>query len=108
MLEFVIPTIKQYLGISQEDTSFDMNIIMCVNSALSTLADIGLKEVEDVVLIDTSMTWDDLLGGRTDIEYAKIYIALKTKQLFDPPTSAAAIEALKQQLAEYEFRISTK
>ena len=108
MLEFVIPTIKQYLGISQEDTSFDMNIIMCVNSALSTLSVIGLKEVEDVVLIDTSMTWDDLLGGRTDIEYAKIYIALKTKQLFDPPTSAAAIEALKQQLAEYEFRISTK
>jgi hypothetical protein len=81
---------------------------MCVNSALSTLSDIGLREVEDVVLIDTSMTWDDLLGGRTDIEYAKIYIALKTKQLFDPPTSAAAIEALKQQLVEYEFRISTK
>ena len=74
MSDSVLLSIKQMLGISPEDTSFDVNVIMSINTALTILMDLGLTEVEDEIVIDDDMTWDDLLGGRTDIEYVKTYV----------------------------------
>ncbi len=104
----VVETIKQLSGINPEDPSFDINMIVAINSAINILADIGVSEMEDVVLTDSSMTWDELLGGRTDIEYVKTYIAQRVRMMFDPPTSSAANEAMKNIIAELEWRISTK
>lgn len=104
----VVDTIKQLSGIHPDDTSFDLNMVVAINSAINILADIGVSEMEDVVLTDTSMTWDELLGGRTDIEYVKTYIAQRVRMMFDPPTSSAANEAMKNLIAELEFRINTK
>ena len=74
MSDSVLLSIKQMLGISPEDTSFDVNVIMSINTALTILMDLGLTEVEDEIVTDDIMTWDDLLGGRTEIEYVKTYI----------------------------------
>ena len=93
------------LGISPEDTSFDVNVIMSINTALTILMDLGLTEVEDEIVIDDDMTWDDLLGGRTDIEYVKTYVYQKVKMIFDPPTSTAAIDAMQRSIGELEWRI---
>ena len=104
MSDSVLLSIKQMLGISPEDTSFDVNVIMSINTALTTLMDLGLTEVEDEIVID-DMTWDDLLGGRTDIEYVKTYVYQKVKMIFDPPTSTAAIDAMQRSISELEWRI---
>ena len=105
MSDSVLLSIKQMLGISPEDTSFDVNVIMSINTALTTLMDLGLTEVEDEMVIDDDMTWDDLLGGRTDIEYVKTYVYQKVKMIFDPPTSTAAIDAMQRSISELEWRI---
>ena len=105
MSDSVLLSIKQMLGISPEDTSFDVNVIMNINTALTTLMDLGLTEVEDEIVIDDDMTWDDLLGGRTDIEYVKTYVYQKVKMIFDPPTSTAAIDAMQRSINELEWRI---
>lgn len=105
MSDSVLLSIKQMLGISPEDTSFDVNVIMSINTALTILMDLGLTEVEDEIVIDDDMTWDDLLGGRIDIEYVKTYVYQKVKMIFDPPTSAAAIDAMQRSISELEWRI---
>ena len=105
MLDSVLSSTKQMLGINVEDDSFDVNVIMAINAALAILFDLGLTEVEDQVIIDDETTWDELLEGRTDIEYAKIYIFQKVKLIFDPPTSSAAIEAMQRSISELEWRI---
>ena len=105
MSDSVLLSIKQMLGISPEDTSFDVNVIMSINTALTTLMDLGLTEVEDEIVIDDDMTWDELLGGRTDIEYVKTYVYQKVKMIFDPPTSTAAIDAMQRSISELEWRI---
>ena len=105
MIDSVLLSTKQMLGISPEDTSFDVNVIMSINTALTTLMDLGLTEVEDEIVTDDDMTWDDLLGGRTDIEYVKTYIYQKVKMIFDPPTSTAAIDAMQRSINELEWRI---
>lgn len=105
MLDSVLLSTKQMLGISPEDTSFDVNVIMSINTALTILMDLGLTEVEDQIVTSDYMTWDDLLGGRTDIEYVKTYIYQKVKMIFDPPTSTAAIDAMQRSINELEWRI---
>lgn len=105
MLDSVLLSTKQMLGISPEDTSFDVNVIMNINTALTILMELGLTEVEDQLVTDDKMTWDDLLGGRTDIEYVKTYVYQKVKMIFDPPTSTAAIDAMQRSINELEWRI---
>ena len=105
MSDSVLSSTKQMLGISPEDTSFDVNVIMSINTALTILMDLGLTEVEDQIVTSNKMTWDELLGGRTDIEYVKTYIYQKVKMIFDPPTSTAAIDAMQRSISELEWRI---
>ncbi len=105
MLDSVLLSTKQMLGISPEDTSFDVNVLMNINTALTILMELGLTEVEDQLVTDDKMTWDDLLGGRTDIEYVKTYVYQKVKMIFDPPTSTAAIDAMQRSINELEWRI---
>ena len=105
MSDSVLLSIKQMLGISPEDTSFDVNVIMSINTALTILMDLGLTEVEDQIVIDDDMTWDELLGERTDIEYVKTYVYQKVKMIFDPPISTAAIDAMQRSISELEWRI---
>ena len=105
MSDSVLSSTKQMLGISPEDTSFDVNVIMSINTALTILMDLGLTEVEDQIVTSDDMTWDELLGERTDIEYVKTYIYQKVKMIFDPPTSTAAIDAMQRSINELEWRI---
>ena len=105
MSDSVLSSTKQMLGISPEDTSFDVNVIMSINTTLTILMDLGLTEVEDQIVTSDTMTWDELLGGRTDIEYVKTYIYQKVKMIFDPPTSTAAIDAMQRSISELEWRI---
>ena len=105
MLDSVLSSTKQMLGINVEDDSFDVNVIMAINTALTILFDLGLTEVEDQIIIDDITTWDELLGGRTDIEYVKTYVYQKVKMIFDPPTSTAAIDAMQRSISELEWRI---
>ena len=105
MSDSVLSSTKQMLGISPEDTSFDVNVIMNINTALTILMDLGLTEVEDQIVTSDKMTWDELLGGRTDIEYVKTYVYQKVKMIFDPPTSTAAIDAMQRSISELEWRI---
>ena len=78
---------------------------MSINTALTILMDLGLTEVEDQIVTSDDMTWDELLGERTDIEYVKTYIYQKVKMIFDPPTSTAAIDAMQRSISELEWRI---
>ena len=105
MSDSVLSSTKQMLGIRPEDTSFDVNVIMSINTALTILMDLGLTEVEDQIVTSDKMTWDELLGGRTDIEYVKTYVYQKVKLIFDPPTSTAAIDAMQRSISELEWRI---
>lgn len=101
----VLLSIKQVLGINPEDTSFDVNVKMAINTAITFLYDVGLAEAEEMVVVDENMTWDELLGGRTDIEYVKTYVYQKTRMIFDPPTSSAALDAMDRSIKELEWRI---
>ena len=105
MEESVLLSVKKMLGIHQDDNSFDIDIILHINSVISILMDLGINEVENQLVEDEAKTWSELLGGRNDINYVKTYIYQKVRLMFDPPTSAAAIEAMQRSISELEWRI---
>lgn len=102
----ILATIKKAIGIAQEDTSFDIDLLMFINTSLLILSQIGLVEADKFPIVDVDDTWTDLLGGRADLEIVKSYIYLKVKLMFDPPTNSAAVESIKQLINEHEWRIS--
>ena len=105
----IISDVKQMVGASIYDNSFDVNIVIAINSALAVLSDIGISEVDNICLnVGDTVAWEDILKGRTDIEYIKSYIYLKVKMLFDPPSSSALLDAYNRQIAEFEWRLNTK
>ena len=106
MNDSILQTIKQLLGISEADESFDPNIIVLVNSVLNIISQIGLEEANNFQIKGSSETWNELFRDRKDLEIVKTYICFKVKMMFDPPTSSAALEATKRVLDEQEWRIA--
>lgn len=102
----ILETVKKLIGIPKEDTSFDVDIIIYINSTLVILSQLGLSEADKLPVVDEFTDWTNLLADRTDLEIVKSYISMKTKLMFDPPTSSVAMEALNRTIAEMEWRIA--
>jgi hypothetical protein len=103
----ILTSIKKLLGINEEILDFDDELIMHINGALMVVNQIGLGEKNTMCLITSdSSTWDDLLGDRTDLEIVKLYVYLKVRLIFDPPTSAFVLDSITRQIAEMESRIN--
>lgn len=101
----VLTDIKKLIGFDEDYKAFDTNITIQINSALSTLYQIGV-DVTGYLTADGSEDWGDILGQNVNIEMIKNYIYLKTKLIFDPPLNGSILEAIKEQIKEYEWRIN--
>ena len=103
----ILTSIKKLLGPDEEDTSFDTDITIHINSALFRLNQLGVGPAEGYVVTDKSQTWSDFIGSnRKDLEAIKTYVYLKTRLLFDPPQSSFLVDAIKSQITEYESTIN--
>lgn len=102
----ILSSVKELLGISYEDESFDFEILMHINAILAILFQIGVQEAGDTPVIDITTTWRELFGDRTDLEMVKTYIYFKVKSMFDPPTNSAGLESLNRVMKEFEWRIN--
>ena len=102
----ILSSVKELLGISYEDESFDFEILMHINATLAILFQMGVEEAGDTPVIDITTTWRELFGDRTDLEMVKTYIYFKVKSMFDPPTNSAGLESLNRVMKEFEWRIN--
>lgn len=106
MSESILTSIKKLLGITEEYTHFDADVLMHINMAFMVLYQLGVGSSTPFSISDKSATWSDFLGDSTDLAGVKTYIYQKVKLVFDPPQSSAAITALKENIAELEWRLN--
>lgn len=104
-MESILTSIKKLLGITEEYTHFDTDLIIHINSVLSTLTQLGAGPSEGFSITGSEETWHDFIGDNPKIQFIKSYVYLKTKLLFDPPLSSAVAEATNKQISELEWRI---
>lgn len=106
MDDSILTTIKKLLGLSEEMTQFDTDIILHINANLITLNQIGVGPSEGYIITDSSDTWGDFIEGNNALyEPVKAYIYLRVRMIFDPPTNSFVFDAMKNQAAEYEWRL---
>lgn len=104
-MDSILTSIKKMLGISEEYTHFDMDLIIHINSVLSILTQIGVGPSEGFSIQDKTEIWTDFITSDKRLELVKTYVNLKVKLIFDPPLSSAVIEATNRMISELEWRI---
>ena len=104
-MESILTSIKKLLGIAEEYTHFDADLIMHINSVFSILTQIGVGPAEGFSIKDESSVWEDFVPDNAKWELIKSYTYMKVKLLFDPPLNSAVIESINRIIAELEWRI---
>lgn len=105
-MESILTSIKKLLGIEEEYTQFDNDIIMHINSVFLNLTQLGVGPAEGFLIEDDTATWEDFIGGSNQLQAVKSYMYLKVKLLFDPPLSSSVIESMNRMIAELEWRLN--
>lgn len=106
MKESILTSIKKLLGLTKDDTGFDDDIKMHINSTFSTLTQLGIGPKEGYSIESDTETWGDYIKDEKDKQMVVSYIYLKVRLLFDPPQNSVLVQSIKDQISEYEFRLS--
>lgn len=104
----ILDTIKKMLGVETDNTAFDTDIIVHINSVFMTLFQLGVGPTECFTISDSTATWADFLSTATNLELVKSYIYLKVKLLFDPSASSTVDAAIARQITEFEWRLTAQ
>lgn len=104
VIDSILNSIKHMLGVSKEDTSFDSELVIYINGALTVMHQLGVGPQGYLITGDNN-TWEELLEGRTDLELVKPAIYLRVRLIFDPPQNSFLVNAIKEQIKEYDWRI---
>lgn len=108
MEDSVLQSIKTSLGINNELTAFDQEIIMHINFIFSTLNQLGVESSINTYRINGSDdTWTSVFGDNDILNgMIKEYTYLKVRTIFDPPTNSFLLDSIKNQAQELEWRIN--
>lgn len=104
MEESILKSIRSMLVSGEDDNSFDLDLIMHINTTLDTLNQAGVG-VEGFHISGDTETWDQFIN-REDIESVKTYVYLSVKNIFDPPTNSFLIEHYKSVMNELLWRLN--
>ena len=117
MSDVILTNVKQILGLPEDYTPFDQELVLHINSVLMILNQLGVgNENFRITLMTTpgdnpqtisTETWSNFLGANYtgDKEAVKSYVANKVKLLFDPPASGTLMESVNKLNDELEFRL---
>jgi hypothetical protein len=106
VIDSILTSIKKLLGIGEDYTQFDSELIMYINSVFSTLLQLGVGPTTAFRITGTSEEWDDFLEDATHLESVKTYIYLRVRLMFDPPQTGYLVEAITKQILEHEWRMN--
>jgi hypothetical protein len=104
----ILFSIKEILGIPEDDYFFDHTLIMHINTAFSVLRQIGCGPSEGYSIDGYDNDWSEFLQNETEkLQLVKTYVGLRVRQVFDPPANGTVQQAIDRQVQELEWRIST-
>jgi hypothetical protein len=104
-MDSILTSVKKMLGIEEEYTHFDNDLIMHINSVLSILTQIGVGPQEGFSIKDKTALWAEFVPENPVLDSIKSYTYLKVKIIFDPPLTSSVIEAMNRTIEELTWRI---
>lgn len=108
-MDSILGSVRKMIGgIDEDESPFDRDLIIHINSVFTVVNQLGVGPKDAYSITDDSQTWEDFWGDSEVINMVKSYMYLKTKIIFDPPTSGVLHEALERQITEFEWRLSVQ
>lgn len=108
MSDSILDSTKKVLNVAETDTSFDVDIILHINSVFATLHELGIGPDAGFQIEDADAHWADFLLNDPRLNSIKTYMCLRVRLLFDPPMTGYHISALQEQIKELEWRINNR
>ena len=106
-MDSILTSIKKLLGIAQECTDFDMDLIININSVLMILTQLGVGPEKGFTIKDSRDLWEDFLeDDLSKLEAVRTFVYLKVRLIFDPPSNSAVIESINRTISELEWRLN--
>ena len=102
----ILTSIKKMLGVAEDYTEFDEDIITHINSVFLNLTQLGVGPEEGFMIEDDTAVWEDFINDSIQLQAVKTYMYLKVKLLFDPPLSSSVTESFTRMIAELEWRLN--
>lgn len=111
MQNTILYDVKTSIGINpdaDDDETFDNSILMCINSAIAELAELGVGE-QGLFEASKTSTWSEYLGEKQSylLSLIRSYVNVYTKNMFDPPETGPLDAAQNEHRKRLEFRIQT-
>lgn len=106
MEDSILKSVKNYVNVNPDDTVFDDELLMDINTTFFALNQIGAGPETPFTISDDTAVWTDFISDIDTLSAVKSYVCLRVRRMFDPPTSGSLDTALKELIAEYEWRIN--
>ena len=107
-MDNILSSIKKLLGIPTEETAFDSDIIMHINSVFMILNQLGIGPSDGFTISDDYALWSDFIPDGQNLELVKSYMYMKVRLMFDPPSSSAILSAMEKSISEFEWRLNVQ
>lgn len=102
----ILNSVKKVLGLLPDYTEFDDDILMHINSAFSTLQQLGVGPKIGYMIQGPDEEWSDYLFDNATLNNVKTYVFLKVRVIFDPPQTSYLVTAFEKQISELEWRLN--
>ena len=106
MEDSILKSVKKTLGLADDYTAFDEDVIMHINSVFGNLCQLGIGPEAGFEIEDDTALWSTYLAGNLQFNGVKTYMQLRVRILFDPPSASFHLAALEKQALEFEWRLS--
>ena len=106
-MENILATVKKLIGVHEDYDVFDDQLLIHINTAIHSVAQIGVESAEKK-WVDANSDWSDIINQQSGLinqEAVKSLIYMKVWLAFDPPQSGYLVENIKEQIAELTFRV---
>lgn len=106
-MESILETVRSARVGGENDTTFDDELIIHINTAFMLLNRLGVGPPRTFRIEDEDAVWTDFIHeDNVDYEGVKTYVLTKVELLFDPPASSTLLQAKKDMLAELEWSLN--
>ena len=105
-MESILQSIRKMVLGNSDDTHFDTDIIIHINSVFSDLNEMGVGPETTFSIDDDSTVWSEFTDSDALFNKVKTYMYLRVRLIFDPPTNSSVLAAMERQASELEWRLT--
>jgi hypothetical protein len=103
MTDSILISVKKFLGLPEDYSAFDLDVIYYINSVFAVLYQLGVGDKFSITGIDEE--WADYLFDEESLNMVQADVFQRVKMLFDPPQTAHAISANNRITDELDWRL---